>query len=54
MQLARRERDGERLARRQQVPLADDLGDRLRAQPLGERTRRGDSGGGEEIVHDVH
>ena len=28
MQLARRKRDGERLARREQVPLADDVGDR--------------------------
>ena len=34
---------------REQVPLADDLVDRARAQPLGER-RRG-IGGGEEIGH---
>ena len=40
MRLARRERDGERLARRQQMALADHLVDRLRAQPLGERRQR--------------
>ena len=37
MQLAGRERDGQRLARREQVPLPDDVGDRARPQPLGER-----------------
>ena len=49
MRLARSERDRERLARRQQMPLADHLVDGRRAQPIGER-RRG-IGGGEEIGH---
>ena len=39
MRLARRKRDGERLAGREQMPLADDVGDRLRPQALGERRR---------------
>ena len=50
MRLARGERDGERLARREQMPLADHLVDRLRAQPIGER--RGGIGGGEEVGHE--
>ena len=37
MRLAGRERDGQRLARREQVALADHVVDRLRTQPLGER-----------------
>jgi hypothetical protein len=37
VELARVERDGERLARPEQVPLPDDLGDRAGAQALGER-----------------
>ena len=39
MRLAGGERDRERLAGRQQMPLADDVVDRARAQPLGERYR---------------
>ena len=49
VRLARRERDGERLARREQMPLADHLVDRRRAQALGER--RGGIGGGEKVGH---
>ena len=53
VQLARGERDGERLARREQVPLADDVVDRARAQALGERDARVRDlrTAGEEIVH---
>ena len=40
MRLARREGDGERLARIEQMPLADDLVDALRPQALGQRRRR--------------
>ena len=40
MRLPRRERDRQRLARREQVPLADDVRDRARPHPLGERRRR--------------
>jgi hypothetical protein len=47
VRLAGRERDGERLARGEQVPLTDHVADRARTQPLGER-RRG-IGGGEEV-----
>lgn len=50
MRLARVERDGERLAGREEVPLADDLVDRARPQSLGER-RRGGRRGGEEVGH---
>ena len=44
MQAARLEGDAQRLAAAEQVLLADDLVERLRAQPLGER--RGDVGEG--------
>ena len=50
MQLARREGDGERLARRQKVPLADHIGNRARTQALGQWRCRGSVGrSGEEI-----
>ncbi len=53
VQLARCERDGQRLARGEQVPLPDDVGDAARAQALGQRHAgmRG-FGGGEEIGHE--
>jgi hypothetical protein len=51
MRLARRERDRQRLARRQQVPLTDDLVDAGRTQAIGER-RRGIRRS-EEIGHDA-
>ena len=52
MRLARRERDGQRLAGRQQMPLPDDVVDRLRPQPLGERRQRSRiRSGGEKIGH---
>lgn len=50
MQPAGMECDRERLSRPQQVALADDLADRARAQPLGQRRARGHRGG-EEIGH---
>ena len=49
MRLAGSERDRERLARREQMPLADHLVDGRRAQPIGER--RCGIGGGEKIGH---
>ena len=49
MRLAGGERDRQRLARTQQMTLSDDLVDRLRAQPLGERYRS-DVRGGEQVV----
>ena len=51
MRLARRERDRERLAGREQMPLADHLVDGRRPQAIGERCGR--IGGGEEIGHDA-
>ncbi len=46
------ERNRQRLARRQQVPLPDDVANGVRAQALGQRDAGGrDGGGGEEIGH---
>ena len=50
MQPAGVERDGERLARPEQVALADDLADGSRAKALGER-RAGGRRGGEQVGH---
>ena len=50
--LPERERDRERLARREQVPLPDDVVDRARAQALGQRdaARAATLRCGEEVV----
>ena len=62
MQLARGEGDGQRLARSQQMALADHVGDRRGAQAFGERGRGvrgiGQSGGSgrrgsEQVGHGI-